>query len=270
MNGRVRGVGGREVGVDPLQVDVQIVQHGASLRAGGEQRVGLLGDLVLGLLRGLECLERADQVDRADPGSIDRGQQAVVTRLLQQQVRSSASTHPAPQVTSSRVIPNTCGTSYWSRRTVTPGWGTCSSVYGPRGGIAERHRLEELRQLALADVVEHRRQRVVHVRLRLGGGRCRERVRNCPPARCRARCSRSPSATLERPGTKRRRPPGSRPSPGPISTATATAAASDVTSQHGLLLLVWDSHPTRPGASRCGRGWRGPAGDGGAPLLAGL
>src|SRR6516164_9731658 len=64
-----RGRGGRgKVGVDPLQVDVDVVQYGAALGAVGDQHAGLPGDLAFGLGGGREAGEAADQLDRAVTG----------------------------------------------------------------------------------------------------------------------------------------------------------------------------------------------------------
>jgi hypothetical protein len=61
------------------------VQHGLPLRPDRLKHGGLLSELGLGLLARDERPEAADQAQRVETGSVDRGDARVVAGLLEQQ-----------------------------------------------------------------------------------------------------------------------------------------------------------------------------------------
>ena len=72
------------VGVDSLEVDAEVVQRAATVRPSRLQHTGLAGDHALGLRAGLECLEIGNEVQRAEPGCVDRRDGRVAASLLHQ------------------------------------------------------------------------------------------------------------------------------------------------------------------------------------------
>ena len=87
--------------------------------------------------------------------------------------RSSASTQPIAHVTSSRVWPVMCGTLKRSRTIVTPGPRDRLDRARPVLADPEVRGLELRLQVGGGDLVEQRRERVVHQRLGVGAGRRR-------------------------------------------------------------------------------------------------
>ncbi len=164
-----------DVPVDPLDVDVDVVQDLAALAAVAQQHLRLVRQRGLRLRARLERLEADDQVERALPRRVDRRQPRVVARLLQQR-RSVLGDHPAG--TPGHVV---LGDSVNVRGVVHVPDDRHARVRHrfrrERAGrrVADRVRLEVLAQLRLVHVAEQRRQRVVHPRLPVGARRRRDR-----------------------------------------------------------------------------------------------
>ena len=82
---RVGRVGRLQVSVDALTEHLDVTQHFQPLGPGVLEHLALTGDDALGLGRWGELVEMLDEADRGQPGCLDRGNERVVTRLLEQQ-----------------------------------------------------------------------------------------------------------------------------------------------------------------------------------------
>ena len=154
-----------ELGVDALHEHVDVVQEPAAAAAVAlAQDLGLLGDLALGLPAGLEGLQPDDQVDGPEPRSVDGGDPGVVARLFEQQ-RSVLGERPARAeghvivglAVDVRHVEGVADDAHALARALglertLP---LCAQLLG----------LEEAEEIAVVDVVEERRERVVHPRL---------------------------------------------------------------------------------------------------------
>ena len=168
-----RGVD-RHVVVDPGDEDVDVVEHGLALGAGGLEHGALLGDLGLGLGAGLEVLEPADQPERVEPRGVDRGDARVVAGLLEQQ---AAILGGDPARGPDAVVVGRGGDVRDVERVALDHDARPRHRFDRRRGRgvdAEALGLEVGGQVAGADLVEQRCQPVVHQRLGVGGGARRD------------------------------------------------------------------------------------------------
>ena len=134
VNGGVVGLLSCEVVVDALDEDVDVVQDGRALGAGCEQDVGLLRDLVLGLLARLEVLQPGDEADRVEPRRADRGNARVVAGLREEQAAIRGS---------------------------DPAGGPDAVVVGGAGDVRDVVGVADDRHARTRDVLDRRRRRVV-------------------------------------------------------------------------------------------------------------
>ena len=109
--------------------------------------------------------------ERVDVRRVDRRQPRRVARLPQQQPAILGQQPPhRPRDVVAR-LPRMCGTLKRSRTIVTPGRGTGSTVPGPSSPRPKFADLNFVWRSASGDLVEQRRERVVHQRLGVGSGR---------------------------------------------------------------------------------------------------
>jgi hypothetical protein len=161
----VGGVGRGEIGIDARDVGVDVAEHRLALLALVLQRPGLPGHDGLGLGAGHEVLKAGDQPDGAQPGSVDGRDPGVETGLLEQQP-TILGEDPARRLDPARVG-------------LRVDVGDVEAV-AQEGDAREGHRLlgrravgvdaellglEVSEEVVGGDVVEERRQRVVHLGL---------------------------------------------------------------------------------------------------------
>ncbi len=160
-----------QVGVDAADEHVDVVQNVATLRPGVQQHLGLARDDTFGLGAGLEVLQVLDQADRGETGHVDRRDAGVVARLLEQQETilggDPAGGPDAAVVGGGDDVRHVEAVADDRHARVRDRLGRARAVAGEPEALG----LEISEQVGVADVVEQRRQRVVHLGLGERAGR---------------------------------------------------------------------------------------------------
>ncbi len=171
----LRGLLELQARVDALHVDVDVVQERAAFLAELLERAGLgLVDDAVGLLRHGHGLQAGDERERVDPGGVERGHARRVAALCEQQTAILLE-HPAGAP--GHVVASLAGDVRHVERVADERQALARRRLdvGRRGraGGAERLALEVLGQVGGRDLVEQRREAVVHEGLlvRPGGNR---------------------------------------------------------------------------------------------------
>ena len=128
-------------------------------------------------LVGVNCLRSMTSPNASMLGASIAASRAASRACASSSPRSSPRIQPIAHVTSSRELPVMCGTLKRSRTTVTPARGIASGIPGPSSPSPKLLGLELAHQVRVGDLVEQRRERVVHQRLRVGARRAAGRTR---------------------------------------------------------------------------------------------